>query len=429
MSNISDEIIRAAIDLRKKDIIDWLSAIIRFPSENHPPNGDEKEVQLFISDECRGDGFYVDMFSPDEIPQIQEHPYWLSGREYLNERKNVVSVWKGSGKGRSILLSGHCDVAPADEKKWKICKPYEPVIRDGKLYGRGSCDQKGGLAAAFWAMKILKESGFNPKGDIIFESVVDEEFAGGNGTLASRLKGYNADFAILTEPSNKNIYIGSIGAFLGEVILSGKGSLPFFVKAVPNPLNGISKVIKYFEEWEKYWQSLNSHPLYSGQDQKLMVVLYEVSSKDDTDPIQMGIPQEIRLSWITWCYPGMATKTFYDIFNKFWREKLQADADLKLFNFVNKPTYHLVRPWEMSEKSSGVKELTQTICAYCNNEPVITGAPFSCDMAIYGDVGKMSTVILGPGGGNLHTNDEWVQVDDIFNLIGIYMMFIKNWCG
>ena len=174
MSNISEGIIRETINLRKRDIVDWLSQIIRFPSENHPPYGDEREIQLFISDECQSNGFSVDMFSPDDIPQISEHPSWLSGRKYLNERNNVVSVWKGSGKGRSILLSGHCDVAPADEEKWKTCKPYEPVIKDGKLYGRGSCDQKGGLAAAFWAVKLLKELGFKPKGDINIESVVDE---------------------------------------------------------------------------------------------------------------------------------------------------------------------------------------------------------------------------------------------------------------
>jgi acetylornithine deacetylase len=429
MSNISEEIIRKAVDSRKKDIVDWLSAIIRFPSENHPPDGDEREIQLFISDECRGRGFTVDMFSPDEIPHIQEHPYWLPGRNYLNERKNVVSVWKGSGKSRSILLSGHCDVAPADKEKWKTCGPYEPIAKDGRLYGRGSCDQKGGLAAAFWAMKILQELGFEPNGDIIFESVVDEEFAGGNGTLASRLKGFNADFAILTEPSNRNIYIGAIGAFLGEIFLSGKGSLPFFDKAVPNPLNGISKVIDYFGEWEKYWQSSNSHPLYPGPDQKLMAVLYEISSKKDSDPIQMGIPQEIRLSWITWCYPGMDEQTFYNIFNDFWNKKLIADADLKLFDFINKPAYHLVRPWEMIKKSMGVKELIAAIKAYCNEDATVTGAPFSCDMAIYGDVGKMPTVILGPEGGNLHTNDEWVLVDDIFNLIGIYISFISRWCS
>jgi acetylornithine deacetylase len=429
MSNISADIIRAAIDSRKKDIIEWLSQIIRFPSENHPPCGDEKEVQIFISGECQNNGFDVDMFSPDEIPRIQEHPSWLSGREYSDERKNVVSVWKGSGQGRSILLSGHCDVAPADEEKWKISKPYVPVVKDGKLYGRGSCDQKGGLAAAFWAIKILKELGFKPKGDIIFESVVDEEFAGGNGTLASRLKGYNADFAILTEPTKRNLYIGTFGAFLGEILLSGKGSLPFFDKAVPNPLNGISKVIKYFEEWEKYWQSINSHPLFTGRDQKLMVVLYEISSKKESDPIQMGIPQEIRLSWITWCYPGMDEQKFYSIFNKFWNEKLLSDEDLKLFDFVNKPTYHLVRPWEISEKSSGVKELARIIEIYRGNAPVITGAPYSCDMAIYGDVGKMPTVIFGPEGGNLHTNDEWVLIDDILNLVGIYGLFINDWSG
>ena len=429
MSNISENIIRKKIESRKKDILDWLIKIISFPSENNPPNGNEREIQLFISDEFRNNGFFVDLFLPDEIPQIQEHPSWLSGRQYSDNRKNLVSVWKGSGNGRSILLSGHSDVAPADEEKWKICKPYEPVVKDGRLYGRGSCDQKGGLAAAFWAVKILKELGFEPKGDIIFESVVDEEFAGGNGALASRLKGYNADFAILTEPTKRNIYTGSIGAFLGKIILSGKDSLPFFDKNVPNPLNGISIVIKYFEEWEKYWQSLNSHPLYASQDQKLMTVLYEISSKKDNDPMQMGIPQEISLSWITWCYPGMDENNFYKVFNRFWNEKLQSDKDLQLFNFINKPAYHFVRPWEMDKSNPGVIELAAIIKTYCREVPVITGAPFSCDMAIYGDIGKMPTVILGPEGGNMHTNDEWVLVDDILNLIGVYMLFIKKWCG
>ncbi len=71
----------------------------------------------------------------------------------------------------------------------------------------------------FWAMRILHELECQPKGDILFESVVDEEFAGGNGTLAARLRGYNADLALVSEPTRMEICPACLGAFLGDMTL------------------------------------------------------------------------------------------------------------------------------------------------------------------------------------------------------------------
>src|SRR3990172_7172033 len=108
----SSDVIRKAVDKRADEIIEWTKTLIRFPSENRPPEGNEKSAQEFLMAECKSLGFDVDAFSPDEIPGIHKHPMWLPGRNYDNGRKDVVARWRGKGGGKSILFSGHMDVAP-----------------------------------------------------------------------------------------------------------------------------------------------------------------------------------------------------------------------------------------------------------------------------------------------------------------------------
>ena len=90
----------------------------------------------------------------------------------FSDRPNVVGVLRGTGGGRSLLLNGHVDTITCEpEDEWRI-SPLSGKVIDGKLYGRGTSDMKSGLAAMTMAVKILKETGFQPKGDIILERCV-----------------------------------------------------------------------------------------------------------------------------------------------------------------------------------------------------------------------------------------------------------------
>jgi len=209
-----------AVRAHADEIVSWTEALIRFPSENRSPLGAEGPAQDFVADACHGRGWEVSRFRPDVIAGIRQHPSWLSGREYAG-RENVTARWRGSGRSKSVLLSGHIDVAPYEPDNWTVCRPFEPKRKGGRLYGRGAADMKGGLAAAFWAMRILQELGFEPAGDVLFESLVDEEFAGGNGTLAARLRGHNADLAIVGEPTRMRVCPACLGAFLGDLTITG----------------------------------------------------------------------------------------------------------------------------------------------------------------------------------------------------------------
>lgn len=429
MNNINLQVIQKAVSRYSNEIIEWTKNLIRFPSENRCPDGYEGKAQQFMEKECKNMGLDTDMFTPDEVLEIEEYPSWLPGRKYSKERKNLVSKWKGSGDGKSILFSGHIDVAPSNPENWKVCSPYDPIITSNRLYGRGSADMKGGIAASFWALKILKQLGFEPSGDIIFESVVDEEYAGGNGTLASRIKGYNADLAILSEPSRMQICPACFGAFLGDLTLEGKAGMPFMGSTIPNPIHGASRIIELFQKWEKEWCSTNSHPLFNENGKELKVVLWYINTSTPGEFIQMGVPISTKISWIVWCYPGMTEDNFYRQFRAFWEKYAHSDPNLKPFKLKITPTFHFVKPWETNISDSAVQIVIDAFTQYSGETPIVGGAPFSCDLAIYGEAGGMPSIIIGPRGENLHAPDEWVLVEDILSLTGIFAFIVYLWCG
>jgi len=425
--SISDII--ETIKNRMDEILNWTKRLMSFPSENKPPTGYEGKAQMFLKNELLELGLDVYDFYPDEIKNIEKHPYWLKGRDYSNNRKNLVATWKGIRPGRSLLLSGHIDVAPKEPDKWTVCRPYEPLVKDGRLCGRGSADMKGGFSSMLWAIKILKEFNFNPEGEIIFESLVDEEYAGGNGTLAARLKGFNADFAIISEPSRMEICPASLGAFLGKIKIEGRSGMPYMGKGLPNPVNAVSRLIGFMEDWQSEWRRINSHPLFKEQGKELNVILWDMVSGKREEFVQMGVPSEVSISWIVFCYPGTEEKDFYKIFLNYINSRIKRDEYLRNFNIDIMKEYHFVRPWETDIENEGVKEISKVYREYCGITPGIGGAPFSCDLAIYGDPGGMPAIILGPRGGNLHAPDEWVLVEDILTLTGIYAYFITKWCS
>ena len=426
MSCVTPGMVRDVVQRRAEDIIEWVKTLVRFPSENRPPSGNEAPAQEFIAEECRKLGLTVDIFAPDKVPDIQNHPSWLAGREY-EDRRNVVARWKGAGEGKSLLLSGHVDVAPFEPDNWKACRPYEPVVKDGRLYGRGSADMKGGLGAAFWALRILRELGFEPAGDVLFESLVDEEFAGGNGTLAARLRGHNANLAVLCEPTGMEICPACVGAFLGDLTLKGRAGMPYTGTAIPNPISGAARAIELFGEWQDKWRAENSHPLFKGAGKQLNTLLWRAESSRPGEFTQMGTPLQTMISWIVWCYPGMSEKEFYERFRAFWQEHVARDEALKPFEIALEPRFHFIKPWETPVEGPAVKKAVEAF-SRCQMDPVVGGAPFSCDLGIYGEDGGMECFLLGPRGDNLHGPDEWVLVDDILSLTRVYATLLLLWC-
>ena len=192
-------------DLQDKrvEVIDLARKLVQYPTVLKPPNGNEGECQAFVADWLGTFCDEVDVFELPEAAGFLEHPAHWKYNDYAG-RPDVVGILKGLGSGPSLLFNGHVDVVPEDPLPWNH-PPFNAEIENGRIYGRGAADCKGGLAASMMAAKIIKDSGIRLNGDVIIQSVVGEEYAGANGTLAAVIRGHTADAGISVEPSGMDL--------------------------------------------------------------------------------------------------------------------------------------------------------------------------------------------------------------------------------
>ncbi len=189
----------AYVDEQRNRLVEIIQDLVRIPSENQAPLGEEEACQQYVAEFLRLEGWRTETYPLTEVAGLKEHPLYWPGRDY-SKRPNVGARKKGRSGGRSLLLSGHIDTVPRGTQPWTR-NPFGGEVEGNRLYGRGSNDMKGGVGTNLFVVEALNRLDLVLKGDLVVETVVDEEFGGVNGTLAGRLKGYNADAAIISEPS------------------------------------------------------------------------------------------------------------------------------------------------------------------------------------------------------------------------------------
>lgn len=192
------------IDERKEELYELLCNLIRINSENFETYGNERECAEYIKDVCTELGLETDMYSPLDLDGFENHPDHLGGRG-LENRYNVTARWKGKDDTDALMLMGHSDtVRIGDRDMWSF-DPLAGEVRDGKIWGRGACDDKYALATALFLIKLLKEQGFAPKENVLFTAYCDEERGGSNGALASVLR-YPCDRIVNMDCKNFDIW-------------------------------------------------------------------------------------------------------------------------------------------------------------------------------------------------------------------------------
>jgi len=155
-------------------------------------------------------------------------------------RTNVLARWGGS-TGDPVLVHGHLDVVPADADDWQL-HPFSGEIRDGRLMGRGSCDMKAGLVAAYWAVQAIRRSGVGLRGDLLLASVQGEE-DGGLGTFATLERGWRADACVIPEPTSLDIIPANSGALTFRLRVHGLAT------HAARRTEGVSAVEKFWPVW------------------------------------------------------------------------------------------------------------------------------------------------------------------------------------
>lgn len=416
------------VDAHADDIIQLTEALIHFPSVNHPPDGDEGEAQRFVIEKLHAIGMDVDVFLPTDVPELATHPALWKGREYAN-RPNVVGTRRGANPaaGKSLLFSSHVDVV-AGSQGGRFA-PFEPTREGDKLYGRGSNDMKGGLAATIMAVQCLNELGVRLNGNVIVESVVDEENGGSNGTIAARLRGHNADACIVPEPNGMLVSPAHKGGRIWEIHLKGKPGMPFGADELINPAYGIAQLAVAVEDWEQIRNRVTPpHPLFLDTP-GLPVLLTKLKAGEFEPGAGDAVPERAMMELWAEEYPGTTEEQHRERFIGYLEKVARETPAVSCCEMEIRPTTRFLPGSEIPRDHPIVQTVSRAYADILDRPPTVRGAPFACDVFVFNQLFNIPCVILGPRGGNAHSYDEWVIMQDLVDLTKIFARAAVEWCG
>ena len=210
MNPLEQEILAAITD-RQDELYEELAALIKFDSQNFISHGLELECQKYVAGRYRDVGLITEMYAPDDVTGIKEHPAYNPGRNTTSDRPNVSGILPGiKADSGSIMLAGHTDTMPVgDLAKWHV-DPFGGVITEDKIIGLGAGDNKAGVAVPLFVMEIMKQLKVQFDKTINITAYVDEEYGGGGGALAASLK-YDNDVIINLDGGNFEIWRAALG--------------------------------------------------------------------------------------------------------------------------------------------------------------------------------------------------------------------------
>lgn len=417
------------VEDHKDEILNFNRSLIAIPSENRYPTGDEKKVQEFIEKTLIELNCKVDKFLPTDVPGLTQHPAYLGERLYEN-RPNVVGTKKGSGsgEGRSIIFSGHMDTVPKGNVPWSV-DPFSGIIKDGKQYGLGIFDMKGGMSAAILALKSLQELGIELNGDVTIESVVDEEYGGANGTLACRLRGYHADIAIIPEPTNMSICPVNQGGIMFKITFEGKGAgRSFSGEEIINPVFAAARFLTIFHEFEHDRSNQVSTNHFFKGFKGLPTLVQGIKAGAVNAPLTDRVPNNCEIQvWIQ-CYPETSEEEIHKEFVNFIEDRAKEDLVLSK---VPPKIEKLIRflPGTGIPEDHEIIGVTKQVVQDFGLDLPIEGAPFACDSFIFNNYSETPALVWGPKGGNAHSTDEFITIDDFMELIKMFALTMVSWCG
>ncbi len=441
MTTVEKSIIEA-VKRKKDELINLLKKIISYPSENEgiPGTGKESELQDFIYNEFMRYNF-------DSVEKVAQ--------DEAVGRANVVGTVKGATNIGSLMFNAHSDVVPVkveEKKKW-ITDPYEPVSRDGKIYGRGASDSKGGLASIIFAARILKELGIKLARDLYVASVVGEESQEGEtiGTALVVERGYRPSFAVIAEPSNCEIQVESPGVFFFELVIRGKEAHSCARNQVLFPqryglpsgsavgVDAIEKAIPFIQMFQKL-EIENSHkwksPTLSGggypvaMDRQGLGFFTLTPSLMKAGEYLGAIAGFISITYIVW-YPNWLREEDVAMDIKRRVMSLSETDDWLKDNppeFIY-PTLQHWRPFKTPLEHEGVQKFGSAHSDVFRREPIYSAFRAVCDGTFLQDRG-ISSIVFGPGGIDMgvHGPNEHVPVDEVIECAKTFALFAYRWC-
>ncbi len=394
------------IEERKQELFDILINLININSENLPDTGNEKECAEYIHKLCEGMGLSSDIYSPLSLEGFAEHPDYFRGKD-LGNRYNVVAKYLGEENTDELMLMAHIDTVRAGNlANWET-NPFEGIIRDGKIIGRGACDDKYGLATILFIMKLLRENGFVPKKNLLLGAYCDEEYGGSHGAMAAVMKYPCPKIVSMDGREGQIWHCGSGGGEL-KYIFRTKETVDS-AKKIADAIPIVMEVVEQFAARRK--KELSENRFYAG------TIIPETALR------YMGIRAGYGGSDLG---AGEVHFVFYTdkTREEIYKELSEFDAILKekleplgIIGEGFEPATRFFHYIFSEPDSEDIKVMLESCREATGNEPIVCGACLS-DMSVISKYGSSNAFAFGAGRdfskkGGAHQPNEYIECEKL----------------
>ena len=337
------------------------------------------------------------------------------------DRYNVYARFPGKAGGRSLMFNGHIDVMPADETDEWTNPPFEPTIRDGKMYGRGTADMKGGLMASVMAVQLLKDAGAELPGDVLITSVCDEE-GGGNGSMQAIMSGERADGVVVGEPTSDEMILAHMGFIFFRVEFEGKSCHSGGKRNGVSAIDKAVKVMNALNEKEHEWLLTYKHPLLPAPN--LNVGVIRGGNAGST------VAGDCMFETCVHYLPRLMSHDqvvceFMDVIHRVTKSDPWLEAHPPKVTI-----YQAGGGFEMEEADPFVESFKRAYKAARGKDVKVVGSPAGCDSRLWKNIAGCPTIQFGPGNlSECHGIDEWISIESYLQSILIYAELILDFCG
>jgi acetylornithine deacetylase len=405
----------AEIDRHEDELIETVAELVRRPS----PLGAEADVQGYVAGHLAQSGLAVEVWDLDEsvktIPNAGDSGVPFPGRP------NVAGIQKGAGGGRSLIVQGHIDVvSPEPVEAWSY-DPWQATIVGDRMYGRGAYDMKSGDALNLMLPRLLRDIGVELRGDVVIQSVIEEECTG-NGALDAARR-HRADAAIITEPTGGRFTHAHVGVLWFRVGITGKS---WHAMQAWQGVNAITKSIPIMQALQALDARLNeqTHPAFAGIEHPINLNIGVIQGGDWPSTVPGACELHCRLS----CYPGQTV------------EGTRREIEAAVAEAVTGDPWFATHPpritWDGFQSAGSIVSTDEPSVQLLNQwHERVFGTPMELkagtginDMRYYNFEG-IPCGCYGAAGGNGHAADEWLDLRSMAPAAKVLGAFMLEWCG
>jgi succinyl-diaminopimelate desuccinylase len=372
--------------VQEAELVEYCRKMVRIKSVNPP--GDEMAMAEYVANVLKSIGLEVKLL------------------KHSSSRASVLAILRGSGQVPALLYSAHLDTVPLGAEQW-IHEPFAAETLDGKIWGRGSADMKGGLAALLVMAKIMANSGLSIKGDLIFAITAGEEIDSLGAKSVASYPGLGPVQAIIVpEPSYNDIYIAEKGALWLEISTYGKtahGSMPALGK------NAVMMMVELIKGLEKISIPFESHAMLGGFSMSINTISGGI--KTNVVPDRCVVSIDMRT------VPGQDHHDIMARFQGLIKDLGKHDPDFKAAIEISNDR----PPIETSPEEPVVKMMVDIVADITGELPIPKGVNYYTDAATLTPAFKAPMIICGPGHPGLaHQPNEYVEIEKLVQAAKIY---------